>query len=138
MKAQRGLTLAEVLIAITILGILAGIALPTYQSYVQRSTLSEAFDALSSFRLRMDQAFHDNGNYGTAGCAVSVPSASQHFAFGCNLTNGGQGYAATATGSGRMAGYRFAVDHAGLRSTIGFPNASGLPANCWLTKPGDC
>ena len=126
------------LIVITILGILAGIALPTYQSYVQRSTLSEAFDALSSFRLRMDQAFHDNGNYGTAGCAVSLPAASPHFAFACNLTDAGQGYAATATGSGRMAGYGFAVDDAGLRTTTAFPKASGLPANCWLTKAGDC
>ena len=83
MRTQRGVTLPEVMITITIIGILAGIALPSYQGYIQRSTLSEAFDALSAFRLRMDQAFHNNGNFGTAACAVGTPGATPNFSFAC-------------------------------------------------------
>jgi type IV pilus assembly protein PilE len=137
MHRQRGVTLPEVLIVVTILGLLAGIALPTYQGYIQRSTLSEAFDTLSAFRLRMDQAFNNNGNYGTDACAVNTPATTANFSFACELTDAGQGYQASATGAGRMAGYAFTVDDDGVRSTTAFPEAT-VPATCWLTKAGAC
>ena len=137
MRRQRGFTLPEVLMVITILAVLAGIALPTYQGYIQRSTLSEAFDSLSAYRLRMDRAFNDNGNYGTGACAVNTPGSSANFSFTCDLTAAGQGYVATATGAGRMAGYAFTVDDDGVRTTTAFPEAT-VPTNCWLTKAGAC
>lgn len=137
MHRADGLTLPEVLIVITILGILAGVALPTYQGYIQRSTLTEAFDALSAYRLRMDRAFNDNGNYGTDACAVAAPAASANFSFTCTLGDEGQSYLATATGSGRMNGYAFTVDDDGARTTENFPDAT-VPAACWLTKAGAC
>ena len=138
MKTQHGLTLPEVMVTVTIVGILAGVALPSYHSYIQRSMLSEAFDALSAYQLRMDQAFHNNGNFGTAECAVAIPSASENFAFACELTDGGQGYVMRATGGGRMSGFEFTVDDRGARATQAFPHHAALPAGCWLTKPGDC
>ena len=137
MHRPHGFTLPEVLMVITILGLLAGIALPTYQGYIQRSTLTEAFDTLSAFRLRMDRAFNDNGNYGTAACAVNTPATTANFNFACDLTDAGQGYLVTATGSGRMAGYTFTVDDDGVRTTTKFAGTTET-ANCWLTKAGAC
>jgi type IV pilus assembly protein PilE len=137
MHRPHGFTLPEVLMVISILGLLAGIALPTYQGYIQRSTLTEAFDTLSAFRLRMDRAFNDNGNYGAGACAVNTPGTSANFTFACDLTDAGQGYLATATGAGRMAGYTFTVDDDGARITTAFPDGT-VPANCWLTKAGAC
>jgi len=138
MTNQHGVTLPEVMITVAIVGILAGIALPSYQGYIQRSTLSEAFDGLSAFRLRMDQAFNNNGNFGAVGCAVAAPNSNENFAFACDLTNGGQGYLARADGSGRMAGFGFSVDEAGRRVTTAFPGQTALPANCWMSKKGEC
>jgi type IV pilus assembly protein PilE len=135
---QRGLTLPEVLIVITIVGILAGIALPNYQGYVQRSLLSDAFDGLSAHRLRMDQAFHNNGNFGVGACAVAAPNANENFTFACALTDAGQGYLARADGIGRMAGFAFTVDDDGRRVTTAFPGQAALPANCWMSKKGEC
>jgi type IV pilus assembly protein PilE len=138
MSNQTGVTLPEVMVTIAIVGILAGIALPSYQGYIQRSTLSEAFDGLSAFRMRMDQAFNNNGNFGAGGCAVAVPAATANFSFACELTNGGQGYLMRADGAGRMAGYAFSVDDAGRRVTLAFPGQPTLPANCWVSKQGEC
>jgi type IV pilus assembly protein PilE len=138
MRTQRGLTLPEVMITITIVGILAGIALPSYQGYVQRGTLSEAFDGLSAYRLRMDQAFHNNGNFGVGACAVATPNPTENFTFACELTDGGQGYLARADGIARMAGFAFSVDDDGRRITTAFPGQAALPATCWLNKKGEC
>jgi len=137
MHRPHGFTLPEVLMVISILGLLAGIALPTYQGYIQRSTLTQAFETLSAFRLRMDRAFNDNGNYGADACAVNNPGTTANFSFACDLTDAGQGYLATATGAGRMAGYTFTVDDDGARITTAFPDGT-VPASCWLTKAGAC
>ena len=45
---------------------------------------------------------------------------------------------ARADGIGRMAGFAFSVDDDGRRVTGAFPGQGALPANCWLSKKGEC
>jgi type IV pilus assembly protein PilE len=135
--ASRGFTLIELMITVAIVGLLASVALPSYSNYVQRSRVPPAMDGLSSYAVRMEQRYQDSGNYanGTA-CGVVLPTAT-HFTFTCALTSVNQGFTATATGSGAMAGYTYTITHAGVRSTTAHPR--GLPATaCWSTRGGTC
>jgi type IV pilus assembly protein PilE len=134
---QRGLTLIEIMVTVAILGIIAAVAMPSYTAYVQRARVPPALDGLNAYFTRMEQRFQDVGNYANGGaCAVAVPAVA-NFAVTCTISGGGQGFTATATGSGNLAGYVYTINHQGVRVTVSHPK--GTPTgNCWSTRGKVC
>lgn len=135
---NQGFTLIELMVTVAIVAILASVALPAYNSYVQRSRVPPALDALSSVATRLEQRYQDTGNYagGGGGCGVAMPTV-ENFAIGCALSNVDQGFTLSATGSGPMSGYLFTLNHQGTRTTTSHPK--GLPgANCWSIRGKTC
>jgi type IV pilus assembly protein PilE len=129
--------LIELMVAVAVAALLAAVALPSYSRRVMRSRVPPALDALATFHVRMEQRYQDTGNYsGGDGCGVAFPAA-EHFGLSCTLTNGVQGFTATATGNGPMAGYTYTVNHLGVRATTAHPG--GVPSvPCWSTKGVSC
>ncbi|KSW26167.1 MULTISPECIES: type IV pilin protein [unclassified Pseudomonas] len=66
MKRSAGFTLIEIMIVVVILGILAAIVVPSYQSYVIRSNRSEAQALLSDAAAREERFFTQNNSYVTS------------------------------------------------------------------------
>lgn len=58
----RGFTLIELMITITIVGILASIAIPAYQDYTRRARYSEIVLATSAYKTAIVECMYDNGN----------------------------------------------------------------------------
>jgi type IV pilus assembly protein PilE len=134
--AAAGFTLIELMIAVAVIGILAAVAYPSYTDYVRRGQLPEAFDALSSMRVRMEQYYQDNRSYANAAgnCGVGNPTL-KHFDIGCAIASGGQSYTITATGkSGQAArGHVYTINEANLRRTTQF-KSSTANVSCWATR----
>lgn len=148
--AARGFTLIEVMIVVAIVAILAAVALPAYGDYIRRGQLPEGFAGMSDLRVKLEQYYQDNRNYGGAQCADAGPpswsggngtltySGARFFAFTCALTNGGQGYTITATGNAeRAVGHVYTINSANQRQTTLFKG--NVVANaCWLSKGSEC
>lgn len=139
---QHGFTLIELMIAIVVVGVLTAIALPSYSSYMARGKITDALTGLADYRIRMEQYFQDNRNYGPASTACPVPGPdSPHFTFTCLVGSAtpSNAYTATATSAfGAAPGdYTYVVNQQNAKSTTAFKGISVAKA-CWLIRGTEC
>ncbi len=139
--ANGGFTLIELMIAVTIIAILASVAVPAYTSYVQRTKLAEGMTTLSNLRLQMEQYYQDNRSYAIAGtnrCAIPAP-AGNDFTFSCQAPSATT-YVWTATSTGNSLGsgrFVYSIDQDGNRRTVRFDGIASANT-CWEIRPGKC
>lgn len=73
---QQGFTLIELMIVVAIIGILATLALPSYQDYTTRAKVSEMILAASKCRTAVTEYFQSKGEFADAdkyGCESKGP-----------------------------------------------------------------
>ncbi|AXA67775.1 type IV pilin protein [Pseudomonas oryzihabitans] len=68
----RGFTLIELMVVVAVVGILAAIAYPSYQTYVLRSNRSEGQALLNEAAARMERFYAQNNAYPTAISGLSI------------------------------------------------------------------
>ena len=71
-KRQHAFTLIELMIAVAIIGILAAIAIPSYQDSVKKSRRADAQGALMSLANAMERHFTESNTY----CDAAVSGAT--------------------------------------------------------------
>ncbi|MEN6473271.1 MAG: type IV pilin protein [Syntrophaceae bacterium] len=107
---KRGFTLAELMITVVIIGILAAVAIPIYSGYTQRARRSEAFTAVQTIAMAEEKAFAETGAYvdiaalRAAPWNMNVPNAT-HWNYNVTLYGTTQ-FKATATPRTAAAGTR--------------------------------
>lgn len=144
MNYGKGVTLIELLIVIVILGILVGVAVPTYRNYVMRAQRAEAKTTLLRIAAEQEKFYLQNGTY-TADPITAPPvglgiPASENIFYQIAIAPpaGGLtvGFAATATPAAGSPQLRdtncvsFTVNNQSVRTAL---NAGGgnSTAMCW-------
>lgn len=105
-KTQQGFTLIELMIVIAIVGILAAIAIPNYQSYTQKAKFSEVVSATAPFKMAVESCFAEGNaltvcDNGTGG-VPAAPAAS-----GAVTSVATADGVITATGTAGVGGYTY-------------------------------
>lgn len=72
---NSGFSLVELLIAMAIAAILAAIAVPAYNTYIQESRYSTMRTTFHDLRTMVEAYRLENGNYGTAGTTYSLTTS---------------------------------------------------------------
>jgi type IV pilus assembly protein PilE len=140
-RPDNGFTLIELMITLAVVAILAAIAYPSYTQFIQRGKIVEGLGELSTLRVRLEQYYQDNRNYGStaSACGIAMPSKPT-FTFTCAWGAGAtsQSFVAKATGlaSGGMNGFTFTVNESNAQATTAF-EGSAVTAACWMKKRGE-
>jgi type IV pilus assembly protein PilE len=152
---KAGFTLIELMIVVAVVAILAAIALPSYNDYIRRGRLPEAFNALSDYRTKMEQYYQDNRSYGSSATACAdnatastwntfVPAGAKYFTYTCAADTAAgdttqQSYTITATGlpGSNVKDHVYTINQNGDRATLKFKGAT-VSASCWLSTSAAC
>ena len=149
MRLASGFTLIELMVTLVVIGILASIALPSYNSYITRSKLTEAHQMLSDLRVKQEQRFQDARAYSAALCAPTGAAATQvqYFDFSCPAAPTATAFTIQAAGKAGtdLEGITYTINENNVRTTTvtgGSKMADkGFTDNgtCWVRKkPNQC
>ncbi|MDH3747998.1 MAG: pilin [Gammaproteobacteria bacterium] len=77
-KFQQGFTLIELIIVVAIIGILASVAMPTYQSYTVRAQVSEGLNLTGPLQSAIAEYYNDYGAYPTDNGDAGLDAATNY------------------------------------------------------------
>ncbi len=134
-RAARGLTLIEIMVVVALVGILASIALTSYQSQTRKTRRYAAQSCLMEQAQYMERYYISASNPMTY-TAASLPSATcktnlaSYYTF--SLTSASQAFSVQAVASGTQTGdtdcRTLALNQAALQSSS---SASATTTGCW-------
>ena len=123
LQLSRGFTLIELMIVVAIVAVLAAIAFPSYQNFINKSRERSAGADLMALSTDLENTFQRTLTYPTQTTTTTATtedesigwSASQGDFFTYSVVSTPNGYDLTATGTGALAGCNLTLNEANTR-----------------------
>ncbi|RDV29319.1 prepilin-type N-terminal cleavage/methylation domain-containing protein [Alteromonas aestuariivivens] len=119
---EKGFTLVELMIGVLIVGILAAIAMPSYQSQMRESRRNDGQSALMQLKMQQEAYRLENNSY-AATANLALP-ASDYYTFTAGDVTATT-YTLTATAKGSQ------TDDTGCTTLTLDQSMNRTPAQCW-------
>lgn len=130
---KKGFTLVELLTVITIIGVLAAVAVTGYIGTLRSATRSEAYSNLQNLRLLQEQFFAENGTYAGAPATIGTVAVQGLFPRFQPGAGGNYNYSianVSVAGAGVALTVPVAVPYAGANTPL--PNAPNPSPPCFI------
>ena len=133
MRRTKGFTLVELMIAVAIVGILAAVAIPSYQNYVLKANRAEAKSMLMDAASRQEQYYMDNRTYTldmdklgyTVDAGGKVDTGTGKYLMDATVADASS-YTLAATAQGNQVS-----DSCGTFTLDSIGNKTPIAAGCW-------
>ncbi|HEY9818742.1 MAG TPA: type IV pilin protein [Candidatus Obscuribacterales bacterium] len=130
-RRSAGFTLIELLIAVAVIGILAAIAIPSYQGYVEKARRTDAISALSNTAGELERCYTVGSNYTATNCPSGTFDSEEEF-YSISISASAATFTLEAAPQGAQSGDEcgvFTLDQQGVR---GNEKNDGTPIDdCW-------
>lgn len=131
-RNAAGFTLIELMITVAIVGILASIAMPSYQRYILKSRRADAMAELTKAQTIIERCYGANFTYSGA-CSPSSPVTTANGFYTITASSGTTSYSFTATAVLSQASDTtcaiMTLDQANQK--LGYDSSSVLQEACW-------
>jgi type IV pilus assembly protein PilA len=133
-KIQQGFTLIELMIVVAIIGILAAVAIPNYQTYTKKAKFTEVVQSTSAMKIAVEGCYQEKQTLSSCGTAGTngIPNPNGLSGYVLSSSVGANGViSAVAVSSKGLNGQTFTLTPTGVSVAT---NAKNLT---W-TKGGTC
>ena len=132
-RRSAGFTLIELMITVAVVGILALVALPSYQDYIRKARRADGKSALLRVQLQQEKWRAGHTTYSADLAAIGVATASTDGHYTLALSGADEaGYTATATAGTKQAGDKVGATSCATLTLVSNGNtATFTPEACW-------
>lgn len=127
-RRAHGFTLIELMIVVTVIGILAAIAYPSYMEYVRSAARADAKAILQETAQFMERYYTTNGTYvgATVVSAVSPKTGATRYTISFSVDPTASAYTLQAVPTGGQSG-----DRCGTLTLAATGAVTPTTGNCW-------